>query len=229
MPTRCSDRLAGALAVALFAAVAVASPACAARAKPKPGFGPTLPIAPEPPAVANGAIFQVANGYTPLYEGTRARAVGDPLTIVLVENITSSKTAASKTGRNGGVGLVPPSTGPLAFAPPTSLAASGTSNFDGKGDMSQQSALAGQVSVTIAKLLGNGTALVVGEKRLTLNQGQDWVQVSGIIRLTDIDENNRISSTQVADARIEYSGNGQVARASREGWLQRFFNMLTPF
>jgi flagellar L-ring protein precursor FlgH len=225
MPTRCFDRLVGAILIAAIAA----SPALAARAKPKPGFGPTLPIAPVAPTIADGAIFQVANGYTPLYEGTRARAVGDPLTIVLVENITSSKTAASKTGRNGGIGLVPPATGPLAFAPPTSLSASGTSNFDGKGDMTQQSALAGSVSVTIAKLLGNGTAVVVGEKRLTLNQGEDWVQVSGIVRLNDIDENNRISSTQVADARIEYSGNGQVARASREGWLQRFFNMLTPF
>ena len=225
MPTRGFKRLVGAILIVAIAA----SPAIAARAKPKPGFGPTAPVVRFAPAIPDGAIFQVANGYTPLYEGTRARAVGDPLTIVLVENITSSKTAASKTGRNGGVGLVPPATGPLAFAPPTSLAASGSSNFDGKGNMTQQSVLGGQVSVTIAKLLGNGTALVVGEKRLTLNQGEDWVQVSGIIRLSDIDENNRIASTQVADARIEYSGNGQVARASREGWLQRFFNMLTPF
>jgi len=225
MPTRCFNRLVGAI---LLAAI-TASPAIAAKAKPKAGFGPTAPVVPVAPAIPDGAIFQVASGYTPLYEGTRARSVGDPLTIVLVENITSSKTAASKTGRNGGVGIVPPATGPLAFAPPTSLMASGNSNFDGKGNMTQQSALAGSVSVTIAKVLGNGTALVVGEKRLTLNQGEDWVQVSGIVRLTDIDENNRISSTQVADARIEYSGNGQVARASREGWLQRFFNMLTPF
>jgi flagellar L-ring protein precursor FlgH len=225
MPTRCFDRLVGALLIATVAA----SPAIAAKAKPKPGFGPTLPVAPMTPAIADGAIFQASNGYVALYEGTRARAVGDPVTIVLVENITSSKTAASKTGRNGGFGIIPPSTGPLSFAPPTSLAASGSSNFDGKGNMTQQSLLGGSVSVTIARLLGNGTALVVGEKRMTLNMGEDWVQVSGIIRLSDIDENNRIASTQVADARIEYSGNGQVARASREGWLQRFFNMLTPF
>jgi flagellar L-ring protein precursor FlgH len=225
LPTRCFDRLFGALLIAMIAA----APAVAAKAKPKPGFGPTAPVVPVAPAIADGSIFQASAGYVALYEGTRARMVGDPVTIVLIENISSSKTAASKTGRNGGVGLVPPSTGPLAFAPPTSLAASGSSNFDGKGNMTQQSVLGGSVSVTIAKLLGNGTALVVGEKRLTLNMGEDWVQVSGIIRLADIDENNRIASTQVADARIEYSGNGQVARASREGWLQRFFNMLTPF
>jgi flagellar L-ring protein precursor FlgH len=64
---------------------------------------------------------------------------------------------------------------------------------------------------------------------LLLSQGQEWVQFSGIVRLGDIDQNNSLVSTQVADARIEYAGNGAIQRASREGWLSKFFNILSPF
>jgi len=64
---------------------------------------------------------------------------------------------------------------------------------------------------------------------LLLSQGQEWVQVSGIVRLGDIDADNRVRSTQVADARVTYTGNGAVGRASREGWLSKFFNMISPF
>lgn len=215
--------LAGTLAV-------IVSPADAKKAKPKPGFGATMPLpTPAAPAQADGGIFQVSAGYAALHEGYRARAVGDLLTIVLVEQISSSKTAGSKTQREGGFQITPPTAGPLDFLNPNALKASGGSQFNGNGNASQTSALGGEVSVTIARLLGNGNALVKGEKRLTLSQGDEWVQFSGIVRLVDLDQQNRIASTRVADARIEYSGNGQVARASREGWLQRFFNMITPF
>ena len=64
--------------------------------------------------------------------------------------------------------------------------------------------------MTIAEIRPNGTALVRGEKVLNLSQGEEWVQVSGIIRLADIDQDNRISSIRVADARISYSGKGAV-------------------
>lgn len=208
----------------------VLSPADAKKAKPKPGFEATFPLPPAaPPAVADGAIFQAGNGYAALHEGNRARAVGDLLTVVLVERITSSKSATSKTARDGGFSITPPTAGPLDFLNPNALKASGGSSFNGNGAAAQQSALGGEVSVTIAQLLGNGSAIVKGQKRLTLSQGEEWVQFSGIVRLADIDQANRIASTRVADARIEYSGNGQVARASREGWLQRFFNMISPF
>jgi len=217
------------VAIATAAALAfVTSPADAKKAKPKPGFGATLPL-PSPPPVADGGIFQANAGYAALYEGYRARAVGDPLTVVLTERITSAKTAGSKTQRDGGFSITPPTAGPLDFLNPNALKAGGESSFNGTGNATQTSALGGEVSVTIAQLLGNGTAVIRGEKRLTLSQGEEWVQFSGIIRLADLDQQNRIASTRVADARVEYSGNGQVARASREGWLQRFFNMISPF
>jgi flagellar L-ring protein precursor FlgH len=212
----------------LLAALALAAPALA-KSKPKPGFEPALPAPLPAPRAPDGAIFNPAAGYASLYEGTRARRVGDPLTIVLVETTSTSKSAGSKTARDGGASITPPTAGPLSFLNPDALKASSQSSFNGQGNATQTSTLAGEVSVTIVEVRPNGTALVRGEKRLLLSQGQEWIQFAGIVRLADIDADNRVASSRVADARIEYAGNGAVQRASREGWLSKFFNMISPF
>ncbi|MEO0031148.1 MAG: hypothetical protein RIS94_906, partial [Pseudomonadota bacterium] len=155
--------------------------------------------------------------------------VGDPLTIVLVESLTTSKSATGKTQKSGSFSFTPPTAGPLSFLNPNALNPSGASSFNGQGNASQTSSLGGEVSVTIAEVRTNGTALVKGEKRLLLSQGQEWVQFSGIVRLGDIDADNRITSNRVADARVEYAGNGSITRASREGWLAKFFGAINPF
>ena len=109
------------------------------------------------------------------------------------------------------------------------LSASAGSTFNGSGTAAQTSTLRGDLTVTIAEIRPNGTALVRGEKVLNLSQGEEWVQVSGIIRLADIDQDNRISSIRVADARISYSGKGAVQQAGKPGWLSRFFAAVSPF
>jgi flagellar L-ring protein FlgH len=213
----------------LFLAVALISAQAQAKPKPKPGFEAALPASAPAPRVADGSIFDPATGYAPLYAGHRAHRVGDPVTIVLVEAITTSKTAGAKTQRGGSAAITPPATGILSFLKPSSLNASSNSSFKGDGTATQTSTLGGEVAVTIAEVRSNGTALVRGEKRLLLSQGQDWIQFSGIVRLSDIDSDNRLVSSRVADARIEYAGNGAVSRASKEGWLSKFFNMISPF
>lgn len=214
--------------IAPLFALAFASQACAGP-KPSAGFEAALPPPPPAPRAADGAIFNAGDGYAALYQGHRAGRVGDPITIVLVERTTTSKAAGSKADKSGGFGVTPPATGPLSFIKPDSLNASGQSSFKGDGTASQSSTLGGEVSVTIAELRPGGTALVRGEKRMTLSQGQEWIQFSGIVRLADIGPDNRIASTRVADARIEYAGNGPVSRASRQGWLSRFFSAISPF
>ena len=83
--------------------------------------------------------------------------------------------------------------------------------------------------MTITAVFPNGTMLVRGEKMLTLNRGDDRVQFSGLIRAADISADNRILSSRVADAQIRYTGKGEIARASKQGWLQRFFSKISPF
>lgn len=218
--------LSRALAVLAFAALAAP---VAGKSRPAPGFEPSLPAPPPPPRAADGSIFNAGTGYAPLIQGHRARAVGDPVTILLVESTTTSKSAGAKTQRGGNASITPPSAGPLSFLNPDALKAGSQSSFKGEGNATQTSSLSGELAVTIAEVRPNGTALVRGEKRLLLSQGQEWIQFSGIVRLADLDTESRVASTRVADARIEYAGNGAIQRASREGWLSRFFNMISPF
>jgi len=218
------------VATALLAGVVLlAAPAEARRHHDEPSaYAPA--IAPEMPAPpANGAIFQAANGYAPLTSGSRASMVGDVLTITLVESTQAAKTATSSTDRSGNIGLTPPITGPLALFSASDTSMGGGSKFNGKGAATQSNQLSGELSVTIAKVYPNGTMLVRGEKMLTLNRGDEHIQISGIVRAADIGPDNRVLSTRVADAKIAYSGKGDVARASRQGWLSRFFSVISPF
>lgn len=216
---------------ALVAAAFAPVPVEARRQTPPPvAYAATLaPPAAPAPAAPNGAIFQTGDGYAALYEGNRARRVGDPLTIVLVEKTAASKSANSQLDSGGGFGLTPPSTGPLSLLRSTDIGASGTRNFKGGGSADQANSLSGEVSVTVAAVYPNGTMLVQGQKRVTLNRGDEWVRIRGIVRTADVDAFNRVPSTRVADADISYTGRGDVARASRQGWLSRFFQVISPF
>ncbi|CDO35582.1 flagellar basal body L-ring protein FlgH [Novosphingobium sp. KN65.2] len=210
-------------------AVTGAAPALAKKHEPS-GFEATLPVAaPVEAAAPTGGIFNVSAGYAPLYEGNRARRVGDPLTIVLIETTSASKAVSSKSQKGGGASITPPTAGLLSFLNPNALKASSNSSFNGQGNAAQTSSLASTLSVTIAEVRPNGTALVKGEKQMLLSQGDEWVRFSGIVRLADVDAENSILSTRVADAKIEYSGKGSLQRASRQGWLGKFFNMISPF
>lgn len=194
-----------------------------------PAFRPTYSV-PAPPAPANGAIFQATNGYAPLTSGQRAAQVGDVLTIVLTERTQAQATAGTSTGRDGGIGLLPPTTGVLSrLFSASDATAGGNSQFAGNGQTTQTNQLSGEISVTVVEVFANGSMRVQGEKRVRLNRGNEFIQVAGLVRPADITPDNRVASTRLADARITYSGRGEIARAAREGWLQRFFNFISPF
>ncbi|WP_414900001.1 flagellar basal body L-ring protein FlgH [Sphingomonas flavalba] len=222
-------KLARRAAVAGVLVALVATAPALAKKRPAADYTPTLAPPPAAAPVANGAIYQASSGYSALYEGTRARRVGDMITILLVEQTVAQKVAGSTTARQGGIGLTPPKVGPLSFVPDGSLQASGDQKFNGKGTAEQSNKLQGEVSVTVADVLPNGIMRVRGQKQVTLNRGDEYIQISGLIRPADVDAYNRVLSTRVADARITYTGKGDVQRASRQGWLQRFFSAVSPF
>ena len=190
-------------------------------------YSPTLPTSPAP-APANGAIFQVER-YSALTSGARASRVGDIITITLVERTSATKSTSATTGRNGNIGLSPPVSGPLSLINAGDINMGGDQSFKGKGETAQSNALSGELSVTVAAVYPNGNMLVQGEKALTLNRGDENVQFTGLVRSADISVDNRVLSTRVAAARIRYTGKGEIARASQQGWLQRFFSKLSPF
>jgi flagellar L-ring protein precursor FlgH len=224
-------RFAASSLIVLSIAALAASPATAGKKRDaeRQFYAPSVLAAPSAP-VPNGSIFQASMGYTPLTSGARATSVGDIITIVLVERTQATKSNSADTSRNGSISLTPPATGPLSgIFSASDIASSGSNAFTGKGAATQSNALSGEITVTIAATYPNGTMLVKGEKALTLNRGDEYIQISGLVRQADIGADNRILSTRVADAKIIYTGKGEIARASRQGWLQRFFSMISPF
>lgn len=200
-----------------------------AGAGPDPAFAPVLAAAPAP-APANGAIFQVGEGYAALTSGARAARVGDIIQVQLVERTNAATQNSQSSDRSGGIGLTPPTTGILSgLISPSDVAMSGTSEFSGRGAAAQSNQLSGDIAVTVVAVHPNGVLEVRGEKRVAINRGNEYIRLSGLVRPVDIGPDNRIASTRIANAQITYSGAGEVANASRQGWLQRFFAQVSPF
>lgn len=196
--------------------------------RPDPALAPVAPIA-DPVPLGNGAIFQASHGYAPLTSGNRAAQVGDMLTIALVERTAATKQNSAETGKSGGFSITPPTTGPLALFKESDVKIGSNSSFNGGGKAAQSNSLSGEVTVTVAAVYPNGTMLVRGEKRVTINRGDEYIRLTGLVRAADIGSDNRVLSTRVADARISYAGSGEVASASKQGWLQKFFAAVNPF
>jgi len=211
-----------------------------------PAYAATLPAAlPEvPPEQADGAIYHVGRDQL-LFEDLKARRIGDILTINLVEKTDASKKSNTKSDRTTSgtvtnptiLGTTPvfdlPGALPLASTKNNTLAASLSSShsFDGSGESKQSNSLTGGISVTVADVFPNGNLYVRGEKRLNLNQGNEYIKVSGIVRPIDINAaDNSVDSTKLADATIIYSQDGEMADANKLGWLARFFiSAIFPF
>lgn len=189
------------------------------------------PVTAVPGAHTGGAIFQTVN-YQPLFEDRRARNVGDIITIVLNEKLQASKQSGSNVDKSGSSSLaVPTLVGnlPFKFLQGTSATGSSGTKFGGKGDSASSNAFTGTITVTVVEVLGNGNLIVAGEKQIGINQGSEFIRFSGVVNPTTVLTNNSVSSTQVADARIEYRGTGYIDEAQTMGWLSRLFMTVAPF
>jgi len=173
-----------------------------------------------------GAIYREGPGLR-LYSDRKAREVGDIVTITLSERTqasTRANTAITKESTNTTSGSV--------FGLPVTLSGqdvldnslTSSRDFAGDGNSTQSNQITGTLTAQVVQKLPNGNLVVQGSKELTLNQGNELIQVQGIIRTADIGPDNTVPSNRVADARIVYGGRGPVARSNAMGWLDRFFN-----
>ena len=174
------------------------------------------------PAAQNGSLYRHQYSMT-LFQDRRAYRVGDMLTVVLSEETESSKKADTKYGKNSSVGFAAPSLGGKTI---DELAASVDAQraFDGSASSSQGNKLEGAITVTVHEVLPNGVLRISGEKWIRLNQGDEFIRLTGIVRVDDISRNNQVSSARIGDARITYSGRGTLADSNAAGWLSQFFN-----
>ena len=195
----------------------------------------------EPPPVATpvfqkpqtGAIYNAGTDIR-LFEDRKASRVGDILTVLLTESTNASKNSATSTGKSTETTLLNPSVFGRSLThdgtPLFSGELSGDANFDGRGSSSQSNSLAGDITVTVVERLANGNLVIAGEKWVTLNQGKEFIRLSGVIRADDIRPDNSLLSTRIANAQITYSSKGVLAAANKMGFISRFFNsVLHPY
>jgi flagellar L-ring protein precursor FlgH len=184
------------------------------------------------PAPANGAIYRAAGtpGGWSLFEDRRPCNVGDVLTILVRENSSASKSSAANATRDAKLAAT-------LTAVPKALAglvrdmdagASGSNALNAKGGANASNTFNGVITVTVVEVRPNGNLVVSGEKQMLINQGTESIRFSGVVDPRMVGVNNTVLSTQVADARIEYSARGFIDEAETMGWLQRFFLNVLP-
>lgn len=173
------------------------------------------------PPTTGGGLFR--SGYTSsLISDRRAVRVGDILTVVLDESTQSSKSAGTSFGKESSVGIGIPTVLGKAY-PDVESSASGEREFNGSAKSSQQNTLRGSIAVSVHRVLPNGTLQIKGEKALRLNQGDEYIRLTGLVRIDDINRYNQVSSQSVANAKISYAGRGVLNDSNSAGWLTRFF------
>jgi len=190
-----------------------------------------LAVAPSQANVpASGSLFTSAR-YRPAFEDRRPRLIGDSLTIQIVENVSASQKSTSTIDRSAAneaaIAAFPflgaGTTGKLA------LGASSSNNFSGKGGTESANTFSGAITTTVVDVLPNGHLVVAGEKQIGVNQNVDVLRFTGTVDPRAIQANSVVSSTQVANVRVESRGRGAQGEAQTIGWLSRFFLTLLPF
>jgi flagellar L-ring protein precursor FlgH len=191
----------------------------------------TRPVEPPSQPVTNGTIYQASYGYRPLFEDRRARNLGDTLTINIVENTSADKKSNTTTNRSSDNNLAVTNVSGLpgkSFLG-AGLAANSDFKFSGDGETASNNVFTGTITVTVIDVFANGNLLVSGEKQVGINHASEFIRFSGVVNPNNITAANSVNSVQVADARVEYRGSGQIENAQNMGWLSRFFLNTLPF
>lgn len=187
-----------------------------------PYYAPVYPNGLQPFEAPTGGIYKAGMGDI-FFGDQKASRVGDILTINLNETTTSTKANAASVSKSSSATLENPTVLGEELRLDTAVPQQGT-DFSGNASANQNNSLSGTISVTVFKVYSNGLLAVRGEKWLRLNQGDEYIRFSGVVRRQDISPDNTVESERVADARITYSGTGDVAAGSEQGWVSRLLN-----
>ncbi|NYT61968.1 flagellar basal body L-ring protein FlgH [Alcaligenaceae bacterium] len=204
---------------------------------PEPVVTGPLTAAP-PPAVmhtaqANGSIYQpTVYGSYPLFEDRRPRNVGDIVTVVIQEKTNAAKNVQTSTDRSGSAGFgveLAPAALPKEIGAKQNFDITGNNASQGKGSTRADNMFSGTLTTTVVGVLANGNLQIAGDKQIAINRGSEHIRFSGVVDPRSVTGSNTVSSTQVADARIEFRSKGTMDEVQTMGWLQRFFLNVSPF
>ena len=161
----------------------------------------------------------------------RASKIGDILTVAFAESFQATKSQNAATSKSSSnqislPGIIPGSD--LEERISDALTASSDRSFTGSGSTAQSNSLTGQISVQVVRVLPGGNLEILGQKRLVLNKGDEYIRVSGVVRPEDISADNVILSDRIASANIQYIGAGDIADPANQGWLNGVLTAISP-
>ena len=180
-----------------------------------------------------GTIYQKNKGNLFAMEA-RAHRVGDILTVSFTESFQATKSQNAASSRSSENALTLPNIMQKlqiigkGITESTELASSGESTFSGSGSSNQSNSLTGLISVHVVRVFSNGNLEILGQKKLTLNNGDEYIRVTGIVRPRDITSDNIVKSDRIANADINYIGAGDTARSAKKGWYTKMLETITP-
>ena len=192
-----------------------------------PDFAPILPEMEEDTIIPTGSLFK-ENYVNNIYSDSKAHRIGDIISVILSESTQAKKNAKTELKKESnteldpviGLGGVPVTVNGQALQ----FGINQNTKFKGDSKADQGNSLSGDISVHVLRVLPNGNLMIRGEKWITLNNGDEYIRLTGVIRAKDINSNNTILSTKIANARIQYAGTGSFADVNEQGWLTKFFN-----
>lgn len=212
-----------------LSAVLVALAGCATQVEnaASANFDPVYPVlGGEEYGLPSGTIYNARK--TGLFAADRrANKVGDILTVAFTESFQATKSQNAAAARTSGYETQIPTIMPLAALSPK-LTSSSNESFAGSGSAAQSNSLTGQVSVHVVRILPGGNLEILGQKKLTLNNGDEYIRVHGIVRPEDISSGNVVLSDRIANAEITYIGAGDTADTAQKGWLTRLITAAAP-
>lgn len=192
---------------------------------------------PEPAPPQPGSLYS-PDRPTCLFADLRARNVGDIITVKVSETARASRKATTKANRDSSVeagmdnllGLMEGFAADNSGLTTSSLVkGEASTKFKGDGETLGESSMTASISMRVTQVLPNGNLMVSGSRRIKINNEDQVIVLSGVVRPADVSPDNVVLSSKVADARIEYYGRGVVADKQSPGWLMRVVDWVWPF
>jgi len=165
--------------------------------------------------------------YRSLVAESKALKVGDLLTVIVQESSTASSTADLQGQRNFKLSANLQLQGiPHRGTEPHSVTAGTGSESNGTAGTQRSGKLLAQLTVRVMQVLANGDLVIAGQQSLRINDEEQLITLSGVVRPRDVIENNTVLSSRIADARIRFDGEGFVTDQSKPSWITKLFNFL---
>lgn len=227
----------------LAAILLLALNACQAGLDPKISMAPPAYVEQLAPKEENntqhppGSLF--GSGDNPLFSDRKAMHVNDIVTVMISENTSQSSNGSKKTSKTNnatlGGGALSAGSG-LSFATDqinrySSLGfkTNSDSSYQGQGSQSRTEKFQTAISARVIKIMSNGNYFIEGSREILIDGEKQIIQLSGVIRPYDISGSNTIDSKYIADAKILYTTQGDIAKATTKPWGTKFFETIWPF